>query len=105
MAGESRRWKRSRVTASCSSFRANSEFCTAIAAWLAMFWNICRSFSVNAFVAICESRIMMPSKSPECSSGTAMLERMPCMIIECAPLNRLSTIASELSTASLVVLT
>ena len=65
---------------------------------------ICRSFSVNALVAICESMCMMPSSSSAWSSGTHMVERMPCMMIECAPEKRESIVASDDEHRALVLL-
>ena len=56
-----------------------------MAACAAMPVQICKSFSVNALVAICESRCMRPRISSAWSSGTVMVERMPCMMIEWAP--------------------
>ena len=82
-------------------FLARRELWIATAAWLAMPVKSCRSFSVNALVAISESMCMMPSSSSSCSSGTLMVERMPCMMIECAPEKRLSIVASDDSTAVL----
>ena len=66
---------------------------------------IWRSFSVNAFDVNSESRCMMPSSSLAWSSGSVIVERMPCMMIECAPENRASIVASDDSTAALLVST
>ena len=44
----------------------------------------------------------MPSSSSWWSSGTVIVERMPCMMIECAAENRLSIVASDDSTDGLV---
>ena len=77
----------------------------ATAAWPAMPAKICRSFSVKALVAIIESRCMIPSSSSWWSSGTVIVERMPCMMIECAAEKRLSMVASDDSTAALLVTT
>ena len=82
-------------------FLASRAFWMAIAACAAMPVKICRSFSVKALVAICESMCMMPSSSSTWSSGTHMVERMPCMMIECAPEKRESMVASDESTAFL----
>ena len=45
----------------------------------------------------------MPSSSSPCSSGTVIVERMPCMMIECAAEKRLSIVASDDSTAALLL--
>ena len=97
--GDSRRWNWARVLASCSILRASSELWMATAAWLAMPANSCRSFSPKASVATMLSRCMTPSSSSWWTSGTVMVERMPCMMIEWAPEKRLSIEASADSTA------
>ena len=102
--GESRRWNCARVWVSVSMFLASRAFWIATAACAAMPVKICRSFSVNALVAICESMCMMPSSSSPCSSGTHMVERMPCMMIECAPEKRESMVASDDEHGLLVLL-
>jgi hypothetical protein len=70
-----------------------------MAACVAMPVKIRRSFSVNALVAICESRFMMPRSSSPWSNGTHIVDRMPCMMMLWAPEKRLSMVASEESTA------
>ena len=45
----------------------------------------------------------MPSSSSWCSSGTVIVERMPCMMMEWAPEKRLSMVASDDSTAALLL--
>jgi len=57
----------------------------AAAAWLPTPAKICRSFSPKALVATMESRCMMPRSSSWWMSGTVMVERMPCMMMERAP--------------------
>ncbi|MNC96443.1 hypothetical protein D3C83_138150 [compost metagenome] len=57
---------------------------------------------MNAFDVNSESRCMIPRRSEPYSSGRVIVERMPCMMIEWAPENRESIVASDDSTAALL---
>ena len=48
---------------------------------------------------------MIPKSSSRWSSGTVMVERIPCMMTECAAEKRLSMVASDDSTDALLVTT